>query len=74
MKTPEGTHGEAPKTIGSGQLAEPKQQQEAKETENNKLPTAMKGKGPDNILVRFYKRYVADNHEQDYDCDNFSKL
>lgn len=28
----------------------------------------------DNILVRFYKRYVMDNCEQNYDCDNFSKL
>lgn len=28
----------------------------------------------ENILIRFYKRYMVDNSEQNYDCDNFSKL
>lgn len=42
--------------------------------ENNKLPSTSKGREPENILLRFYKRYMTDNYEQDYDCDNFSKL
>lgn len=34
-----------------------------------------KSTNSDNILVRFYKRYVMDSYEQStYDCDNFSKL
>lgn len=41
--------------------------------QNQDHPTD-KSKGADNILVRFYKRYLMDNNELNYECDNFSKL
>lgn len=28
----------------------------------------------DNILTRFCKKYLADDENRNYDCDNFSKL
>ena len=49
---------------------------EANEDEAQKAEAKMnKFANRDNILMRFYKRYVMNSYVQSsYDCDNFSKL
>lgn len=47
------------------------------EEKGNETKSTKHSNSSENILVRFYKRYVSDNLlqlESNYDCDNFSKL
>lgn len=50
------------------------QQGLASNNKSNKSSSGRNATASGNILVRFYKRYVMDDYEQDFDCDNFSKL